>query len=210
MRVALFSDENTVTPTVTFEIMKGGNIMKMNKLAPWNWFKNEEEQQGTMMPVRRDESRKYVSHPLLQIHDEIDRMFNDFFKGFGFPEKSFWSDLPATQTGWLKPTCDIAANDKEYTITAELPGVDEKNIELELVNDTLKIKGEKKQETEEKEKNYYRVERSYGSFQRTLTLPEDSDRDKINATFKNGIMTITIPRKTTGKPPAKKIDINAQ
>ena len=69
------------------------------------------------------------------------------------------------QTDWLKPTLDIGASGKEYTISVELPGVDEKEVQLELLNDTLKIKGEKKQQKEEKEKNYYRMERSYGSFQ---------------------------------------------
>jgi HSP20 family protein len=102
---------------------------------------------------------------------------------------------------------DVGASDKEYTISVELPGVDEKEIQLELSNNTLKIKGEKKQQKEEKEKNYYRMERSYGSFQRVLSLPEDADQEKINATYKNGIMEIAIPRKASQKTETKKIEI---
>jgi HSP20 family protein len=76
-----------------------------------------------------------------------------------------------------------------------------------LIDDTLKIKGEKKQQKEEKEKNYYRMERSYGSFQRILSLPEDADQDNIKASFKNGIMEITIPRKAAPKTEVKQIEI---
>ena len=88
-----------------------------------------------------------------------------------------------------------------------MPGVDEKDVQLELINDTLKIKGDKKQQKEEKEKNYYRIERSYGSFQRVLSLPEDADQDNIKAVYKNGIMNITIPRKAAPKTEVKQIEI---
>jgi HSP20 family protein len=85
--------------------------------------------------------------------------------------------------------------------------VDEKDVKLEIVNDTLTISGEKKQEKEEKEKNYYRMERSYGVFQRVLSLPEDADQDKIKATFKKGILTVTVPRKALPKSDVKQIEI---
>jgi HSP20 family protein len=97
--------------------------------------------------------------------------------------------------------------DNISTVSVELPGVDENEIQIELVNDTLKIKGEKKQQKEEKERNYYRMERSYGSFQRTLSLPEDADQDDIKAVYKNGVMNITIPRKAASKTETKQIEI---
>jgi HSP20 family protein len=148
------------------------------------------------------------SDPFLQIRQEIDRIFDNAFGRFTFPSIGFGrKQSPAAQSDWLKPTLDIAASDKEYSISVELPGVDEKEVQLELVNDTLKIKGEKRQEKEEKEKNYYRMERSYGSFQRTLSLPEDADQDDINAVFKKGIMEIKIPRKAAPKPEVKQIEI---
>jgi HSP20 family protein len=126
----------------------------------------------------------------------------------GYPSIGFGRELtPMAQSDWLKPNLDIGVSDKEYTISIELPGIDEKDVQLELINDTLKIKGEKKQQKEEKEKNYYRMERSYGSFQRTLSLPEDVDQDDIKAVYKNGIMKITIPRKAALKTEAKQIEI---
>jgi HSP20 family protein len=182
--------------------------MDIKKLAPWNWFKKEQEQEGKMLPIRRRESNASYSDPFLEIRQEIDRIFDNAFRGFGFPSIGFGRERnPATQSNWLKPTLDIAASDQEYSISVELPGVDEKEVQLELDNDTLKIKGDKRQEKEKKEKNYYRMERSYGSFQRTLSLPEDADQDKINAVYKKGIMEITIPRKAIPKTEVKQIEI---
>jgi HSP20 family protein len=182
--------------------------MDIKKLAPWNWFKKEEDQEGKMLPVRRQETQTFHSDPFVQIRQEIDRLFDTAFRGFGFPLTGFGRELtPMAQTDWLKPTLDIGASEKEYTISVELPGVDEKEVQLELINDTLKIKGEKKQQKEEKEKNYYRMERSYGSFQRMLSLPEDADQEKISGVYKNGIIEITIPRKAAPKTEAKQIQI---
>ena len=180
--------------------------MDIKKLAPWNWFKKEQE--GNTLPIRRQETRTQYTDPFSQIRQEIDRVFDAAFSGFGFPSIGFGRELtPAAQTDWLKPTLDVGASDKEYTISVELPGVDEKDVQLELINDTLKIKGDKKQQKEEKEKNYYRMERSYGSFQRVLSLPEDADQDNIKAVYKNGIMNITIPRKAAPKTEVKQIEI---
>lgn len=183
--------------------------MNIKKLAPWNWFKKEQEQEGAKLPVRREESRNRPDSPLFQIHREIDRLFDDALRGFGLSGMGFGSDLfPGAQTGWLKPTLDVGASEKEYTITVELPGVDQKDVRLELSDDTLRISGEKKQEKEDSEKGYYRVERSYGAFQRLLSLPEDADRDNIDAAFKGGVMTITIPRRTAPeKESTKQIEI---
>lgn len=184
--------------------------MDISKLAPWNWFKKEEEQQGASLPVKRQDQPVPAqhSHPLSQLHGEIDRLFEEAFRGFGIP--SLWGGrmFPAlTQTDWLKPTLDVGATDKEYTISVELPGVDQKDVQLEVVNDTLLIKGEKKQEKEEKDKDFYRIERSYGSFQRILSLPEDADQDNINAVYKNGVMKITLPRKAQTEKETKRIEI---
>jgi HSP20 family protein len=180
--------------------------MDIKKLAPWNWFKKEQE--GNTLPIRRQDTQTKYADPFTQIRQEIDKVFDSAFKGLGFPSIGLGRELsPMAQTDWLKPTLDIGASDKEYTISVELPGVDENEIQVELVNDTLKIKGEKKQEKEEKERNYYRMERSYGSFQRTLSLPEDADQDDIKAVYKNGVMNITIPRKTASKTEAKQIEI---
>jgi HSP20 family protein len=109
--------------------------------------------------------------------------------------------------GMFKPTLDLSATDKEYTLTVEIPGVDEKDVNLEMVNDTLTVRGEKKQEKEEKDKDYYRVERSYGSFQRVLSLPDDVDQQGVKAVFKRGVLTISMPRKALPQPDIRKIEI---
>jgi HSP20 family protein len=184
--------------------------MNISKLAPWNWFKKEEEQEGSSVPVKRQDQPVTIrqTHPLLQIHNEIDRLFDDAFRNFGFPSLRTGSLFPSlTQTEWLKPTLDLAATDKEYTISVELPGVKASEVKLELVNDTLKVSGEKRQEKEEKDKDFYKMERSYGSFQRVLSLPEDADQENIKAAFKNGVMTITLPRKSLLQSEVKQIEV---
>lgn len=185
--------------------------MKLNKLAPWNWFKKEEETTRAMTPVHRGGELLPAGHPLLRMHREMDRLFEDFFGGFGL-ELPAWPALTnggASRAVWLKPNVDIAATDKEYTINVELPGVAEKDVEVELDGDTLKIRGEKKQEKEDKGRDYYAVERSYGSFQRVLSLPEDVDEAGIRATFKNGVMTVTLPRKESARTHRKQIEVQA-
>ena len=184
--------------------------MNIDKLAPWNWFRKEQEHEGKTLPVQRTETPTMERSPLLQLHREIDRLFDDVFRGFPFSTRSSGRSLSSlAPSEWLKPTMDIAANDREYTVTVELPGVEDGDVHLELDGDTLRIKGEKKQEKEEKEKDFYRVERSYGSFQRVLSLPEDADHSGIGAQFSKGVLTVNIPRKSTPRAEAKRIPIKS-
>ena len=185
--------------------------MDIKKWVPWNWFNKEEERADTTVPVRHVKSQSGTSadySPVAYFHNEIDRMFDHFFDQW-----PFWgSDRPLSSglTGSLiKPTLDLSATDKAYTISVEIPGVDEKDVKLELANDTLTIRGEKRQEKEEKEKNYYRMERSYGTFQRVLSLPEDADQEKIKANFKKGILTIKLPKKAMPESYVKRIEVKA-
>lgn len=187
--------------------------MDIKKWIPWNWFKKEEEGSGKTVPVQhesRQERAATLTNPLQQFHQDIDRLFDQTFRGFGLSSPLFhpsFSPRLSDAAIMLKPTLDLAVADQEYTLTVEIPGVDEKDVRLEIVNDTLTISGEKKQEKEEKEKNYYRMERSYGSFQRVLCLPEDVDQDNVKASFAKGILTITLPRKTMPKSDVKHIEI---
>lgn len=185
--------------------------MDIKKLAPWNWFKKENSGDGHSIAVKGDKANKdsrYSSNSSSIFDDEINQLFDNFFRGFGSPSYGSGKDLLEGMTsGILKPRLDLGATDKEYTISVEIPGVNKKNVSLELLHDTLIIRGEKNQEKEEKNKHFYRRERSYGSFQRTLSLPEDVDKDKVRADFKNGVLNITIPRTALPGSQAKQIEI---
>ncbi len=105
------------------------------------------------------------------------------------------------------PAADVSETDKAYEITAELPGMDEKNIEVKLANGVLTIKGEKQEEKEEKQKDYHMRERSFGSFQRTFQVPDGVDSDKIEASFKNGVLSVTLPKSPEAQKAEKKIAV---
>lgn len=187
--------------------------MELKKLAPWNWFKNEEEGDHSV-PVKHDEKKPLYPgrhhDPMLQIHRDIDHLFDQFFRGWGMPRMGGFGHLGdfAGDT-LLRPKVDLSGADKEYQLTVEIPGVSEKDVSVDISNNVMTIKGEKKLEKEEKEKNYYRIERSYGSFQRVLSLPEDVDQDGIKASFNNGVLTITMPRKALPKGEVKQVEITA-
>ena len=104
---------------------------------------------------------------------------------------------------------DVVEKDKEYEITAELPGTDEKNVEIKLSNRTLTIKGEKKEEKEEREKDYYLSERRYGSFQRSFQVPDSVDAEKIEASFAKGVLTIRLPKTAEAQKSEKTIAVKA-
>jgi HSP20 family protein len=102
---------------------------------------------------------------------------------------------------------DVAETDKAYELTAELPGMSESDVEVVASNGVLTIKGEKKEEKEEKKKDYYISERRYGSFERRMQVPDEVDADKIAATFKKGVLTVTLPKKAEAQKPTKKIEV---
>ena len=169
--------------------------MNLQKLSPWNWFKREEEGgRGDLLPARGGDD------PLTRMHREMDRLFEDFLGALDRP-----SDR---QRGLvLRPSIDIAESKTAYRISVEVPGVDEKDIDLTLDGDALIVSGEKRQESEEDEDGYHRVERSYGSFRRVLTLPSDADPDGISANFRKGVLKIEIPRTKEGNGSRKRIEI---
>lgn len=187
--------------------------MDLKKLAPWNWFKKEEEMDHAV-PVKHSARGGYFPErpydPTLPIHRDIDRLFDHFWRGFNpltMGGSGFFPSLG--ETGILKPKVDLSATEQEYLLTVEIPGVSETDVAVDVSGNTMTIKGEKKQEKEEKDKNYYRIERSYGSFQRVLSLPEDVNQESIKASFKNGVLSITMPRKALPKGEVKQIQITA-
>jgi len=163
-------------------------------------------------PARSARSPELSS--LMSLRSEIDRIFDNFDRGFlGFPSTRSLFDVetlfPRSAAWDLVPAVDVAENDKHYEITAELPGIDEKNVELKVSNGILTINGEKEEKKEEKEKGYYLSERSYGSFQRSFQLPDGVDTDKIEANYKKGILTVTLPKTPEAQKAEKKIPIKA-
>jgi HSP20 family protein len=146
--------------------------MAIKDLIPWN---NE----GREVGMRRGSDE----HPFFTLHREMNRMFDDVFRGSGLAP--FGSSQAMEGLSW--PQIDIDETDKEVRITAELPGLDEKDISLEIANGVLFISGEKKSESEDKDRRF--SERYYGRFERRIPL-EDVDEDKASAVFKNGVLII--------------------
>ena len=109
----------------------------------------------------------------------------------------------------VAPAMDLVEKEKEYEISAELPGIDEKNVEIKVANHMLTIKGEKTEEKEEKQKDYYLSERRFGSFQRSFALPEGVDADKIEANFVKGVLTVKLPKTAEAQKAEKKITVKA-
>jgi len=124
-----------------------------------------------------------------------------------FDVEPFWGG--ESSFGITVPAVDVTEDDKAYKITAELPGLDQKDIEVSVTGDVLVIKGEKRQEREEKDKNRYLSERSYGAFQRNFSLPDGIDRDKIGADFSKGLLTLTLPKTAEAQKQQKKIEVKA-
>ena len=180
--------------------------MNFEKLAPWNWFKNEDEQKGAIVPVRHSSGTHGLPVSLHDLHNEFNRFFDSLKHSFG---EEVSNDF-ISNSNWLKPSLDIASDDKEYTIKVELPGMDASDISIEFTDSILKINGEKRQEKEEKGKDFYRIERSYGSFERILDIPENSDTDNITSNYKNGVLSISIPKKALPQKDTKKIEVKAE
>ena len=130
----------------------------------------------------------------------MDRLFDSFGREVGWPTAG---------ASAMAPSIDVSETDSELQIDADLPGVDEKDVDVAITDNVLTIKGEKKAEKEEKKKDFHLVERSYGSFSRSLVLPFAVDPSKANATFKNGVLSISLPKPPESKEKSKKIAINA-
>lgn len=175
--------------------------MDFEKLAPWNWFKKEEESRGEVVPIRKGEESSIFPVSLHELESKFENLFDSLKSGFS-SDSFFKMDL-------FKPSLDVAADGKEYSIKIELPGIDKSNISIEYTDKLLKIKGQKHQEKEEKEKDYYRIERSYGSFERVLNIPDDADIQNITSSYKDGVLSISIPRKALPKAETRTIEIKS-
>ena len=166
------------------------------------------------IPVRSKESEHVRPEGMLTtLREEMDRVFDRLARGFsGVPsirraldwEPEFrWSSMLEVQI----PAVDIAETDKAFRITAELPGMKKEDVDISVSQGRLTIKGEKREEREEKEKGYYLSERRYGTFQRSFQLPGQADADRIEAKFDNGVLTLTVPKSAEALKSEKKIKI---
>jgi HSP20 family protein len=154
----------------------------------------------SLIPVRREPNDVRFFNPLLSLQREVEDVFQNFTRDW----PTFRSAGLATD---LVPSTDVVENDKEIQITAELPGLEEKDVQINLADSVLTIKGEKKAEKEEKDKNYRLVERSYGSFSRSIELPAGVDAGTIKASISKGVLTVVIPKPAPAQ--AKKIEVKS-
>lgn len=150
--------------------------------------------------------------PFEGLRREVDRLFENFqlgawrspFERSAFEVQPFWRG----ELGWSRaPAVDIVDRGNAYEISAELPGMDQNNIDIEFSGSTLTIKGEKRDEREERDKNFYLAERRWGSFQRSFGVPPGVDADRVEASFKNGVLTITLPKAPQAAKTQRKIPV---
>jgi HSP20 family protein len=156
----------------------------MFDLIPWR-------RRGELDPFRRE---------LNELRREMDRTFGRFF--------GEWPSIEPTAGAWA-PIVDLSETADHLVVRAEVPGMSPNDIQISLVGNTLSIKGEKKQEKEEKEENYHRMERTYGSFSRSIFLPCEIEEAKVDAKYKDGVLTINMPKTEKAKTKEIKIDVKS-
>ncbi len=152
-------------------------------------------------------------HPLMSLRDEVDRLFDSFFPSMTGRRGLFELDPFRRLGGWVRsagelaPEVDVKETDERFEITAELPGMDEKDVEVTVREGLLVISGEKKMETKEERADYHLSERSYGRFIRSFRLPETADEDSIAADFCKGVLTVIVPKTAEAQKQEKKIEV---
>ena len=164
--------------------------MNMRSLIPWG-------RNGNQTPTLFADEQ---TSPFLALHREVNRLFDDAFRGFDTP--ALFGRLPS----W--PHLEISETEKELHVAAELPGLEEKDVEVLLADGVLTIRGEKKSESEDKERQF--SERFYGRFERQIPLGAEVEVDKVAASFKNGVLTVTLPKSANAQAKTKRIVINGK
>jgi len=149
-----------------------------------------------LVPWRRRENRG-----LFDLQQRINTMFDDLTRGFPLAR---WVEEDVME--WV-PALDVSETDDAIEVQTELPGVDPDHVDVSLSGDLLTIRGEKKSESEEKKRDYHRIERSYGSFSRTVRVPSSVDPDKVEASYKDGVLTVTMPKREEAKAQTVKIKV---
>jgi len=165
--------------------------MSIRDLVPWKTGEH------------RGLGRRNGGSPIGSLQREMNRLFEDFFGEMTFPSlDAEWGELAS-----LTPSIDVSQTDDAIQVTAELPGIEEKDVDVSLSEGVLTIRGEKRREEDRKDKKFHHVERSYGSFQRSILLPAEVDSEKVDAIFRNGVLTVTLP-KVESPETSKKIAVH--
>lgn len=191
----------------------------MSMLRRWTGRRSN----GGMMESSRHEMEGQeemgeMARPLMNLQERINDVFDDFFNGFPMPMSmsmgrggSSMGGVGSSmmRMGRFQPRMDLSETAEAFKITADVPGMSEKDIDITVSDDALTVHGERSEKREEDDENYYRRERSYGMFHRRLPMPGDIERDKISANFKNGVLTIELPKSEEAKRHWRKIEVKS-
>ena len=171
--------------------------MQIKDMIPW--ARDKKAQDGS-------NGEEGEEHPVAKLQDEMNRAFEGFWNRMERPFSRF--NLPWSGNG-SAPRSDVVETDDAIEVSIELPGMEQKDVEVTLTDDRLTVKGERKVEHQEQKKGYYLSERSYGMFERTIPLPPGIDTDKADAVFKNGVLTVKMPQSPEAKAKVKRIEVKA-
>ena len=170
--------------------------MTLGDIVPWG-----KKGKRNTLPISGNES------PIWALQSEMNRMFENFFSGWGIDT----TRVSKPSLGSFTPNIDVEENDREFRIVAELPGMEKGDVDLTLTKEALKLRGEKYFEREEKEanENRYYSERTYGSFERVIPLTVEIDEDNVDASFKNGVLTVVLPKSVKAQREQRKITVRS-
>ncbi len=176
------------------------------KLLPSKWLNRKNELEVRNAKDRQDE------HPVYSLQNEVNRLFDDFFRATEMPMfgGSWGNSFSSLEHSLINPRVDVHETDKELRIAAELPGLNENEIDVSVSRNVVTISGEKKQENVQNIKGWYSMERSYGAFTRSVPLPCEVDQDSCKASFKNGVLTVTLDKTSQAQANAKCIPVKRE
>lgn len=165
-----------------------------------------------LIPWKRSENKAPALYrdadPFMELHREVNRLFDDVFRGFDQFHMGRFPSLGPSRSGWGWPNVEVSETDKELRVTAELPGLEENDVEVTLDDGVLTLRGEKRSESEDQERQF--SERFYGQFERRIPLGAEIQEDKVEARFKNGVLSITMPKTEQAQSKVKRIAINGK
>lgn len=179
--------------------------MRIRDLVPWGRKKTDDRDprlSGRSLMKSDDDDRA----PVLSLQSELNEAFDRFFERF---ERPFLDRLGGAYGAFSQPNVDVSETDKAIKVVADLPGMDEKDIDVTLTGDVLTIRGERRNERDEREKGYFLHERTYGAFYRTIPLPPGVETEKAKAEFKKGVLKVTLPKSADAKDLTRRIEVKA-